>query len=618
MYRTAFLPALMALFVVAFALENRPAPATSRIAADAFDGARAFGPGEAAARDSLRELGAAFPDRRPGSRGDAGVARRVSAVFRDTGFRTSRRVDTAQTVDGKRELVTVTGTRPGLSDRRIVVLADRDALSSPGLAELSGTAALIELARIFRSRSSAPAGGDESPRLVGRDLRKTLVLVSTSGGTGGDAGARAWARRAGGRVDAVLVLGDLAGAKVSKPWIVPWSNARGPTSVGLRRTLEVAVRQEVEALAGGSRVVAQWTRRAAPATLSAQGEVVAEGIPAATLAVSGERGPEPGVPVLQERLDEFGRAALRALTAIDGIGPVGRRDADEVPTAFAGETGGVVTVRKLLPDWAVRLLAGTLLLPALLAALDAVFRARRRRLPVGRWLAWLGVTAAPLALAWAWARLLAVLGAFPAPPAPVLPAAVPLSWAGGAGLASTVLVAVLAWRFLRPAVLRRLEPRGNPAAGGAAAALGLVVTGTAAAVWVVNPYAAALLLPAAHLWLLLASPGSRRGRLAAVLAGLAGLALPALALVVYALAFGLTPLDAPWVVFLAVAGGHVSVWTAAVCGLLLACLVALVLVVRTRRNLTAGIETGEPILTRGPMSYAGPGSLGGTESALRR
>ncbi len=203
-----------------------------------------------------------------------------------------------------------------------------------------------------------------------------------------------------------------------------------------------------------------------------------------------------------------------------------------MPTAFAGETGGVVTVRKLLPDWAVRLLAGTLLLPALLAALDAVFRARRRRLPVGRWLAWIAAaTAAPLVLAWAWARLLAVLGAFPAPPAPVLPAAVPLSWSGGARAASTVLVAALAWRFLaaRPCC-GGSSRRGNPAAGGAAAALGLVVTGTAAVVWVVNPYAAALLLPAAHLWLLLASPGSRRGRLAAVLAGLAGLALPALAL----------------------------------------------------------------------------------------
>ena len=71
------------------------------------------------------------------------------------------------------------GIRPGLSSRRIVVLAHRDARGAPGLAELSGTAALLELARVFKAR----------------ELRKTLVLVSTSGATTGFAGARAWAQR---------------------------------------------------------------------------------------------------------------------------------------------------------------------------------------------------------------------------------------------------------------------------------------------------------------------------------------------------------------------------------------------------------------------------------------
>jgi len=41
-YRTAFLPALIALFVAAFALEDRPDPARSAVAADVFDHARAF------------------------------------------------------------------------------------------------------------------------------------------------------------------------------------------------------------------------------------------------------------------------------------------------------------------------------------------------------------------------------------------------------------------------------------------------------------------------------------------------------------------------------------------------------------------------------------------------
>ena len=75
------------------------------------------------------------------------------------------------------DLQTVIATRPGQSERRIVVLAHRDA---PGLADLSGTAALLELARVLKTR----------------ELRKTLVLVSTSGATTGFAGARAWAQAA--------------------------------------------------------------------------------------------------------------------------------------------------------------------------------------------------------------------------------------------------------------------------------------------------------------------------------------------------------------------------------------------------------------------------------------
>ena len=54
-------------------------------------------------------------------------------------------------------------------------------------------------------------------------------------------------------------------------------------------------------------------------------------------------------------------------------------------------------MRNVLPDWAVRMLVGTLLLPALLAALDGWFRARRRHLPVGRWAGWVGACALPAA-----------------------------------------------------------------------------------------------------------------------------------------------------------------------------------------------------------------------------
>src|SRR5215218_9991966 len=248
-YRAAFLPALLALFVVAFSLEGRPSPLRTRAVADAFDPARAYG--SERLRDSLLQLGAAFPERRPGSAGDAALADRVAGVFGAAGFDVTRTRASGRTLDGETELETVVGVRPGLSSRRIVVLAHRDSIASPGLAELSGTAALLELARIFRTRapeSERDASEQGKPQLIGRDLRKTLVLVSTSGGSGGGAGARAWAREQdGGLVDGVLVLGDLASLRWQKPWVVPWSNGRSYPPLGWQRTVEAAARQEVGA-----------------------------------------------------------------------------------------------------------------------------------------------------------------------------------------------------------------------------------------------------------------------------------------------------------------------------------------------------------------------------------
>ena len=42
---------------------------------------------------------------------------------------------------------------------------------------------------------------------------------------------------------------------------------------------------------------------------------------------------------------------------------------------------------------------------------------------------------------------------------------------------------------------------------------------------------------------------------------------------------------------------------------------ALIVAVRAGAN---AVDPGAPVTVRGPISYAGPGSLGGTESALRR
>ena len=177
---------------------------------------------------------------------------------------------------GKQELETVVGVRPGLSSRRIVVMAHRDALGSPALAELSGTAALLEMARLFKVR----------------ELRSTLVLVSTSGGSagrGGRARVRGVRRRPGRRRD--RARRHRRPRRTTSPGSCRGRTARRPRRWRSARTLESAVRREVGVQAGGSRAIGQWARRALPLTVSEQGEAARAGLPAVLLQASGERGP---------------------------------------------------------------------------------------------------------------------------------------------------------------------------------------------------------------------------------------------------------------------------------------------------------------------------------------
>jgi hypothetical protein len=63
------------------------------------------------------------------------------------------------------------------------------------------------------------------------------------------------------------------------------------------------------------------------------------------------------------------------------------------------------------------------------------------------------------------------------------------------------------------------------------------------------------------------------------------------------------------------AGGSVSLLSAIEWSLLAGCAVSVVVI--AARTVPVTVEE-PPVTVRGPVSYAGPGSLGGTESALRR
>ncbi|HEV7807324.1 MAG TPA: hypothetical protein VGO80_16000 [Solirubrobacteraceae bacterium] len=586
LYRAALVPVLLALVLLAFSLENRPRALTTPVAPDAFSGdrafARAYGPGGLAAR---------FADRRPGSLGDERLGDLVERRLRATrGFRVRTLVHGVQTIDGRRTLRTVIAERPGIIDERIVVVAHRDAAGHRAEAELSGTAALLELARVF----GAPL-----------QTQRTLTLVSTSGGSGGAAGAAALAAELAGPVAGVLVLGDLASRNVRGPLLAPWSNRLGSTPLRLRSTLQDALRLETGSDARLPRALSQFARFAMPATYGEQGALLAHGLPAVMLSIGGDRPPAADAPISRTRLEELGRVALRTVTALDAV-PRGQ------PVNPQASSRDLSTSRKVLPGWAVRLFTGSLLLAPLVVAVDALAAVRRLREPVLSWVGWTLACALPLVVAILFAIGLGAVGLLAATPdAPVSPQALP---AQVPALLSVVLVLVLAWVWLRPAVLRLTGAGGDPAAPAAGVVVLLLALAAAIAVWLRNPYASVALVPALHVWLFALAPELRL-RAAARVALVALSALPvAIVAAVVARALGLGAVDAAWEALLLVAGGHVSLLSLALWSLLAGCAVAALVVAAAGGVPAAGSDA--PITVRGPRSYAGPGSLGGTESAL--
>lgn len=583
-YRAGLVPALLAFVVGAFSIESAPPALTTTLPPDSFSGGRAFG--------ELGDLAQRYPSRRPGGAGDDALAGRVRTALLQEGFRVRDRRFEGRTVVGERQLRTVVGVRAGLSERQIVVVAHRDALSRPARADLSGTAALLELARV----------------LNGRTLHKTLVLASTSGGSGGAAGAAQLAGQLPGTVDAVLVLGDMAGHRERRPMVVPWSNDVGSAPLQLRFTAESAVGLETGLHAGQPGAFSQFAHLAFPLTVGEQGELAAAGLPAVLLSRSGERGPAAENSVSPVRLGQLGRAALRTITALDNRAEAGR-----------GPRAEVYLARKVVPGWAVRLVVGALILPVLMAAVDALARVRRRRHPLGMWLAWVLAGALPFAVAVLFAYLLRVVGLGPAIPPSAAPAtALPVDAGAAAMLAGVALVLAVGWLALRPLALHLAAVRGDPSSPGAGAALMLVLVAVSVAVWVANPFAAALLLPALHAWLLVTAPEIRMRR-GAALATVALTLLPgAIVVLYYMLSLGIGPVELPWYALTVAVGGQVG-WAAVVAWcLLLGCLASVVLVVLARGGLGSSDEPEPQATIRGPLTYAGPGSLGGTESALRR
>jgi hypothetical protein len=599
LYRAAFLPFLLALAVAAFSLGSQPAPMTTTLAPDAFEGKRAYG--------ELHALVASFPDRRPGSAGDERLASYVASTLRGLGgtagggFAVHVTHVEGQTIDGQRRLTTVIAERPGsTSAAPILIVAHRDAAARGSSGELSGTVALLELARVFAAR----------------ETKRTVVLASTSGGSGGDAGAQALpeeleALGLHGPFDAAIVVGDLAGAHLRRPLVVPYSDGLGSASLALQRTVADAIKRESGLDPGAPSTLGQLAHLSFPAAVGEQGVLDAQGLPSVLVGASGEH-VAPREPTSAEGLEQLGRGVLSSVDALD-----------TAPDISASLQTGVLLQRKTMPEWALRLLLGTLLLPPLVAGADGLARLRRRRRPVGRATLWTLGCALPFLCAavfcWVLGRL-GIIGAAPSVPVPA--GAIPFDGAAIAALVAVALTFLLSW-LLWGALMRRLgigtrARRPDPDVAGLP--VQLILTVLAVVVWIGNPYTALLAIPALHLWLLLASPELRPRRPLALAIVALGLVPLALLLGFYARQLGLGPAELGWSAVLLLAGGHVGLGSALLWSVAFGCGAGALMLALERQDEPAlpAAEDGMEITIRGPMSYAGPGSLGGTESALRR
>jgi hypothetical protein len=584
-YRTGLIAVALALIVFAFSLESQPAALQTTLAPDAYNPQNA--------QNTLAWLGRNFPDRRPGSDGDSRMADYMAGSLGKLGYQVAQSRFDASTSDGRRTLVNVTGTLAGQSNDTILVVAHRDAASSPGVPDLSGTAVMLELARV----------------LAGETAYHTIVFASTSGSTGA-VGAQELAHSLPGPVDAVIVLGDLVAAHHTAPLIVPWSRGHTLAAPALRNTLAAMLTAQAGLKPAQPGLGGQLMHLAFPMSLTEQAPFNQAGDPAVLLTLAGEHAPAGNEPIDPTQMGPLGRAVLQSVNALNASSDVAR------PSAY------LVFSDKLIPDWAVRLLVLVLIAPVAITTIDGLARARRRGHALLDWMAWVLGCALAFVLGGLVVVAARVVGALAdAPGGPVPGGVAPPNTSGVVTLCVALLVVLVGLVVLAPwlarlagfALRRRLAPGAAPAAG---VAVSVVLSAVSVAMWVINPFAALLLVPALHVWMWLGCVDVPIPRTVKLVGVLIGALPPALAVLYYAAALHLSPVGVLWNGVLMIARGQIAPAAAVLWSLALGCFAGmLVLVVRTPKR-----ERPEPtaITVRGPRSYAGPGSLGGTRSALRR
>jgi Peptidase family M28 len=503
-----------------------------------YDGPAAFGLAD--------ELARRFPNRSPGGPGARNAADWVSAHLTELGLQVDRDQFEANVPGrGRLSLENIVAVSPGRSRQAIVVLAHRDNIGAgPGANDnASGTAAMIELARAH----AAPRLAQTTGRLV-LPLH-TLVFLSSDGGAFGGLGAARFAdhSRFANRIRAAIDLTAMAGPGRTQLHVAGDSPRSPPAT--LLRTAAARIEEYAGHTPRRPSAFEQLLDLAFPFSLYEQAPFVGRGIPALTVSTSGERPPSPfedGPERLDaSRLDELGHATQALVSALDrGI-------------SFEESSTHLQLGSRIVPGWAIMLVAGAALVPFLVAVADLLARSRRRGV---RLLAPMRCYLRRLAFWVTAAVLFGLLGAAglweDGEPRPLSPESeVAQNWPVPELLLYGLLVLV-AWLVARRRLLRRGLVTPKDELGGYTAALVvLAAVGVVTFLW--NPFALILVLPSLHAWLWLPQLRDRplmvRG--AVLVAGFAG---PLLLLGSFAFRFDLG-FDAPWYVTQLAAVGYVPV-----------------------------------------------------------
>jgi hypothetical protein len=316
------------------------------------------------------------------------------------------------------------------------------------------------------------------------------------------------------------------------------------------------------------------------------------------ISASGERGSASN-ELNQEHLRTFGQATVRSILTLD-----------KTPSFTQQARDDIVLERKVVSSDTVRLLLSALLFPIIVTLFDALARMRRRRQPIAKWFGWVLCGSLPFLAALAIALVSVFTGLLAATPATAVSGdVVPLRAGGIITLLAVFVTLVLGWLLFRRFALRVFNLVSDPAAGGASFAALFVLSCLAVVSLITNPFTVLLIVVSLHFWLIMAAAPSQLSRIWTVLALLASILPLALVVAFFAKQFNLDLLGMPWAGVLIASGKVVSVPVMVGWSVALGCICSLVACGFAR----ARLDGDEPHVTvRGPVTYAGPGSLGGT------